>query len=40
MAIRLGDVAPDFTADTTQGSIDFHQWLGDGYLHPPPLLAC
>ena len=31
MAIRLGDVAPDFTADTTQGSIDFHQWLGDSW---------
>jgi thioredoxin-dependent peroxiredoxin len=31
MAIRLGDLAPDFTADTTQGSIDFHQWLGDSW---------
>ena len=26
MAIRLGDVAPDFTAETTEGVIDFHQW--------------
>src|SRR4249919_4051887 len=26
MAIRLGDEAPDFTADTTEGSIDFHEW--------------
>jgi len=27
--LRLGDVAPDFTADTTSGKIQFHQWLGD-----------
>ena len=26
MAIRLGDVAPDFTADTTMGSVNFHEW--------------
>jgi alkyl hydroperoxide reductase subunit AhpC len=31
MAIRLGDVAPDFTADTTEGTISFHEWLGDGW---------
>ncbi len=31
MAIRLGDVAPDFTADTTQGSISFHDWLGESW---------
>jgi thioredoxin-dependent peroxiredoxin len=29
--IRLGDVAPDFTADTTEGRISFHEWLGDGW---------
>lgn len=29
MSIRLGDTAPDFTAETTQGSIRFHDWLGD-----------
>src|SRR6267378_682095 len=29
MAIRLGDTAPDFTAETTEGPISFHQWLGD-----------
>lgn len=31
MAIRLGDVAPDFTAETTAGTIHFHEWLGDGW---------
>jgi alkyl hydroperoxide reductase subunit AhpC len=29
MALRLGDIAPDFTALTTEGQINFHQWLGD-----------
>lgn len=29
MAIRLGDVAPDFTAITTEGEISFHSWLGN-----------
>ena len=29
MALQLGDIAPDFTADTTEGRISFHQWLGD-----------
>ena len=31
MAIRLGDTAPDFTADSTAGTIQFHQWLGDSW---------
>ena len=31
MAIRLGDVAPDFKAETTQGPISFHEWLGNGW---------
>lgn len=31
MAIRLGDIAPNFTAQTTEGEIDFHQWLGNGW---------
>lgn len=31
MAVRLGDIAPDFTADTTQGSINFHEWKGTGW---------
>ncbi|MBU2525857.1 MAG: peroxiredoxin [Bacteroidetes bacterium] len=29
--LRLGDIAPDFTAVTTSGSIHFHQWLGDSW---------
>jgi alkyl hydroperoxide reductase subunit AhpC len=31
MAIRLGDIAPDFTADTSEGTIEFHKYLGDGW---------
>jgi thioredoxin-dependent peroxiredoxin len=31
MALKLGDVAPDFEADTTQGRIKFHDWLGDSW---------
>jgi thioredoxin-dependent peroxiredoxin len=31
MAIRLGDTAPDFTAQTTEGEIKFHDWLGDSW---------
>jgi thioredoxin-dependent peroxiredoxin len=30
-APRINDVAPDFTAETTQGTIHFHQWIGDGW---------
>jgi alkyl hydroperoxide reductase subunit AhpC len=29
MSIRIGDEAPDFTAESTQGSIHFHEWIGD-----------
>jgi alkyl hydroperoxide reductase subunit AhpC len=29
MAIQLGEVAPDFTADTTEGQIRFHEWIGN-----------
>jgi alkyl hydroperoxide reductase subunit AhpC len=31
MTLRLGDTAPDFTAPTTQGTISFHEWLGDSW---------
>jgi alkyl hydroperoxide reductase subunit AhpC len=29
--LRINDTAPDFTAETTQGTINFHQWIGDGW---------
>jgi alkyl hydroperoxide reductase subunit AhpC len=31
MALRIGDEAPDFVADTTEGRIRFHEWIGDGW---------
>jgi thioredoxin-dependent peroxiredoxin len=31
MSLRINDIAPDFEADTTQGRIKFHEWIGDGY---------
>jgi len=31
MSLRLGDIAPDFTAETTHGTINFHEWLGDSW---------
>jgi alkyl hydroperoxide reductase subunit AhpC len=31
MATRIGDTAPNFTAQTTEGEVDFHQWLGNGW---------
>ena len=38
MAIRLGDTAPDFTAETTEGTVELHKYLGDGcgvlFSHP------
>jgi len=38
MSLRIGDEAPDFTVETTEGEINFHKWLGDSwgilYSHP------
>ena len=31
MGLRINDTAPDFTADSTEGPIRFHDWMGDGY---------
>ena len=31
MALRINDTAPDFTADTTDGPVSFHEWIGDGW---------
>ena len=31
MALRINDEAPNFTAETTEGTIDFHEWIGDGW---------
>lgn len=31
MSLRINDTAPNFTAETTDGTIDFHEWIGDGY---------
>ncbi|MGR4068767.1 peroxiredoxin [Halomonas sp. LR3S48] len=31
MSLRIGDTAPDFTAQTTQGTLNFHEWIGDSW---------
>ncbi|MDN3557669.1 peroxiredoxin [Halomonas maura] len=31
MSLRIGSTAPDFTAETTQGTLHFHEWIGDGW---------
>ena len=31
MGLRINDVAPDFTADSTEGKLSLHEWIGDGY---------
>ena len=32
MALRLGTIAPDFTAESTEGTIKFHEWIGDSWV--------
>ena len=32
MSLHLGDIAPDFTANTTQGPINFHEWINDSWV--------
>ena len=31
MTLRINDTAPDFTAETTEGTVNFHDWIGDGW---------
>ncbi|MEC9140650.1 MAG: redoxin domain-containing protein, partial [Chloroflexota bacterium] len=31
MSLRINDPAPNFTASTTEGTVDFHDWMGDGW---------
>ncbi|WP_421855547.1 peroxiredoxin [Oricola sp.] len=31
MSLRINDIVPNFTAETTEGTIDFHDWIGDSY---------
>ena len=31
MSLRINDIAPDFKIDTTQGEIEFHNWIGEGW---------
>ena len=41
MGLRINETVPNFTADTTEGTIDFHDWIGDSYAilfsHPKRL---
>ncbi len=38
MSLRINSEAPNFTAETTEGRIDFHRWIGDGWKAPRPYL--
>ena len=44
MSLKLGDLAPTFTAETTDGAIEFHQWLGNRwgvlFSHPKDFTQC
>ncbi len=44
MVLRLGDVAPDFSAETTEGTINFYDWIDNRWAilfsHPPGLHTC
>ena len=31
MSLRIGEIAPDFTAETNEGTINFHEWIGDSW---------
>jgi alkyl hydroperoxide reductase subunit AhpC len=32
MTLQLGDIAPDFTQDSSEGTINFHDWAGDSWV--------
>lgn len=40
MNLRLGTIAPDFTADSTEGTIKFHEWIGDSWVRFPTVASC